>query len=367
VSEDGLSKGSAVVIRGLVKADGWNGKRGTLQNYDKRKARWNVKFDDGKILAVKPENLQPEDQDLQETPSNKYKPRSDKATPRAPKTSVRESKNGGRDSIKESIGEGASRDKSRSPFILTRYIHLDAEEHLPWVRAKNRKLKWRVDGKKRLSNPFEHTCGGNQDYNESLGNDGLSNFISFSNAQEFPDVAEDCAQPWDKGQVRIRVDANKVKRNKIIDLSTRERALRWCYEGGTLLTFEKRKLKFEGAKTIKPWPYKCAKSVYQTERQKSWGAPPDEWWTPENRRKVAEKCAEWASLSKEVLVLPDPDKILKGIWRNAVVVETDRPRAKNLCITSTVDKCVSFNYMTNEVCCCSVPSCGVPCPRGPGI
>jgi len=165
----------------------------------------------------------------------------------------------------------------------------------------------------------------------------------------------------------IRIFSHNDKRNKVVDMSDYDKALEWCYNGGTVKTQRGKKLRFEGAKTIKPWPCKCAKSVYQTERKRSFGAPSESWWTPENRLKVAQKCAEWASSSHEVLMLPDPDKIWKTVWKNAVRVETDRPRARHLCIATVEDKCLAFDHATNRVTCCADPAAGVPCPRGPGI
>jgi len=257
--------------------------------------------------------------------------------------------------------------KRRAPWKLTRYLHEDDERGLPWVSAKARLMIDRVDGENRISHPFEHTCGGNQERNFSLGHDGESNFISFSNAQHFPEAAADCVMNWDRGQMRVRVWAERIKKNKFIDMSTYEKAYDWCYYGGTVYTHKKKKLYFKGARDVKPWPYKCAKSVYQTELAQSWGAPDDSWWTEENRKAVAAKCAQWASLSKEVLLLPDPDKLLEKIKRNAIYVEIDRPKAKTLCTASWVDKCVSFNTTANTVCCCSDECSDTPCPRAPGV
>merc|ERR1712048_223743 len=108
-----------------------------------------------------------------------------------------------------------------------------------------------------------------QIFNKSLGNDGVSNFISFSNAEDFPEVAIDCRQNWDKGQRRVRINirmrhgtALRSERHQAIDMSTYEKAYRWCYQGGMLVTRSGKALRFHGSRTIKPWPYKCAKSVY---------------------------------------------------------------------------------------------------------
>jgi len=258
---------------------------------------------------------------------------------------------------------------------LTRYINAYDEEIFPYMEAKLHMMQERVDGSVRLHSPFEHVCGANAfEVNETMGYDGPSEFISFSNAGKFPEVASDCTSNFDQGQRRIQVSMSSVRKQGgiVIDVSDKDKAFKWCYYGGNVKILGKNYW-LAGAKDIKAWPYKCAKSVYQTELKQSWGSPDESWWTKDNRWWVAEKCATWATFAHEVLVLPNPRIVdnkpeKKRIIRNSLKVKNHRepvPQDK-LCFFEPTDKCVSLNPEKKEVCCCSMECSTTPCPFAPG-
>lgn len=278
-------------------------------------------------------------------------------------------RNSGRKSGRKSIGAALS-SNSASGFDLavkglvkvTRFVHED--DAFPFIKPKLVTIMKRVDGEKRLSTPFEHVCGGNQDFDREKGNDGPSNFLSFSNAN-FAEVDADCGLFYDKGQMRVKIDVAKSQAARFIDLSDKSKAFAWCYRGGNITTPQGNVISFKGVKDLKPWPYLCAKSVFQHQVKKKYPPPiPDDWWSPLNRMRVAEKCASWAMMSREVLVLPDPDKVLQNDTHNGIKVEVDRKKGKNICKSyPSTDKCVSFDRDSGKVCCCSDPSCSSePCP-----
>lgn len=246
---------------------------------------------------------------------------------------------------------------------MTRYLSISDEKAFPYASPKRKKLNKRADGKIRYATPFEHVCGGNSDMkNKSLGLDGPSQYMSFSNAGLFEhETRGNCVQNWDKGQRRVKVSRKDVTAQGavVFDVSTDALAWKWCYEGAKVV-IEGKTYEFHGAKTIKPWPYKCAKSVWQKQKKQSTGSPGKKWWTTKNRKEVGAKCAEWTAFAKEVLILVKPGKKLK--------IKTDRKPAKKgkECTKSLVDKCIKFNVKTSTPCCCSNPKCGTPCPRAPG-
>jgi len=215
------------------------------------------------------------------------------------------------------------------------------------------------DGMMRLTSPFEHVCGGNQEFNRSLGNNGLSNFISFINQDADKDAGKDCSLYYDKGQRRTKISTPHIGHGAVvIDLSSYEKALAWCYRGGVVRT-EKHEIKFIGAKHATPFPFACATSAWQTRLKcRNCGQPPDEWWDkPYNRKIIAHKCAEWAAVSKEVIVMPDPERIIEGVTKNWVEVETDRAPVRNKCFAHLKDRCLTIDRANGTACCCSDPKC----------
>jgi len=249
---------------------------------------------------------------------------------------------------------------------LSRYTKISDERSLPWIYGRTYALTARVDGDMRLASPFEHVCGGaRQKRDIEKGEDGPTQFISFSNAGQFPDVAESCSQPWDVGQRRVWTSDEAVKENGgvVIDLSKYDEAYKWCYEGGCVDTISGEKVCFQGARDIAPWPYKCAHRAFQIFMLRHWGAPTNDWWNDETRKMVADSCAVWASRAREVLILPNPDSI-KGGWSSkktaGVKVDTDRPPGKKNCVVGFDDRCVTFDASTREVCCCSDETCDDP-------
>jgi len=251
---------------------------------------------------------------------------------------------------------------------LTRYLNVQDEKTYPYLKPKLSHSIKRVDHLKRFAAPFEHICGGNSDKRDiDLGNDGPTEFISLMNAGK--ERQKDCSEFYDKGQRRIGLDPVKAYLDGavVFDVSDEEKALTWCYYGGTITTKGGKNITFEGAKNVKPWPYKCAKSVWQTQMKQSFGKPDNKWWTYENRWAVGQKCAQWAGWSKEVLVLAEPDVILKRGKLKGLEIKTDRPPAKRLCIAHNEDKCVTYNWTSHTTCCCHDKRCGEPCPgAGPG-
>lgn len=223
------------------------------------------------------------------------------------------------------------------------------------ISAKVNNLTERPSGEVRLATPFEHVCGGNaMSVNKGDGNDGPTQFISFSNAGGYPKVASDCKSPFDKGQRRIFADGADVKRQNgfTFDFSSDRGAWKWCYEGGCIKSKSGQQMCFKGAKTIAPWPYACAIRAYGLHA----GAvltksPGDGWWTPENRKLIAQSCQIWATRVKEVLVLPNPDDAVSGMFINYVAVKNDRKPAQELCTAGPHDRCVDFNFNAQSVEC----------------
>lgn len=250
---------------------------------------------------------------------------------------------------------------------ILRYLNKEDEEKYPNIEPKDMRISKHYDGLQRLKNPFEHVCGGNADYyNKSAGNDGPSNFISFSNPNFNREANKDCALYYDKGQRRAKYLPSAGRGSSIvIDVSSYEKALSWCYHGGRAES-RRHEIQFHGAKDITPFPFLCATSAYQTHlRCRLCGQPPVSWWTPDNRKLIAHKCAEWAMTSMEVLVMPDPDRIMDGEHKNWVEVETDRAPARNGCFAHLKDKCVNYDWKSKTVCCCSDRSCSrEECPGG---
>jgi hypothetical protein len=144
----------------------------------------------------------------------------------------------------------------------------------------------------------------------------------------------------------------------VIDISTMDRAYHWCYHGGIVRT-EEHEIEFPGAKDVAPFPFLCATSAWQTRLKcRNCGQAPDEWWDkPYNRKLIAHKCAEWASVSLEVIVMPDADRILGESTKNWVDVETDREPVKNKCFAHLKDRCLSIDKASGTACCCSDQNC----------
>jgi len=239
---------------------------------------------------------------------------------------------------------------------LTRYGKITDERTFPLVFARTQKMTVRVSGGLRIASPFEHVCGGARgSRDEAEGADGPTQYISFSNAGQFPEVAEDCNQPWDIGQRRIKTSEESILKQGgfVIDISTNETAYKWCYEGGEIKTKSGKVFKFQGARDIEPWPYKCAHRAMQIKIKKSKGVPTSDWWTTENRKLIAHSCKVWATRASEVLILPDPDRIKKGDRKNAVTVSTDRDQGSRMCVGGFDDRCTTFDIETKETWCCS--------------
>jgi len=234
--------------------------------------------------------------------------------------------------------------------VLTRFGKITDEKTFPWVGARIAKLSQRADGIVRLASPFEHVCGGNrQQMDLSLGADGPSQYVSFAT------VAGDCVQPWDIGQRRVRVTVESVIKQKahLFDLSNKESAFKWCYEGGCVRLSDGTEQCFSGAKDVQPWPLKCAQLIYT--QKGNIGEIPESWWTEDNRQAIANSCATWAVRAHEVLLLPDPISIAKKMTGNKVrvKVESDRDPALGLCIAGLEDRCVSLDTDTGDISCCS--------------
>lgn len=258
---------------------------------------------------------------------------------------------------------------------LTRYISDDQENMYlkdKKLTAKYSMLTTRVDGEMRFASPFEAVCGGDQsELNESFGHDGPTQYLHFINAAQFPESgAKDCALYWDKGQRRVRTNSKSVQESGafIFDLSLWDNAFKWCYHGGCLTSRSGRLICFQGAKNVKPWPYLCANSVYQTAMRNANVKVPASWWTTATRKEFANKCATWATTTREVLVLPDPDSFYSPDHTGGIIVETDRPPIprESQCYSSKYDKCTTINPKTQDVCCCSQKCSKVPCPKGVG-
>lgn len=56
-----LVQGAAVRVKGLVSTPQLNGQEGVCEQWDATKSRWNVRFEDGFLRALKPEHLEPTD------------------------------------------------------------------------------------------------------------------------------------------------------------------------------------------------------------------------------------------------------------------------------------------------------------------
>lgn len=224
----------------------------------------------------------------------------------------------------------------------------------PDIEAKVTSRTTRVDGEYRLASPFEHICGGAATHrNESLGNDGPTQYISFSNAGSMPSVAKDCTSPFDKGQRRVKlsVESAKAQKSLIFDFSKQQSAWDWCFSGGAVKTAGGTILRFKGAKNIAPWPYACANRAWQLDTGGSSGTAPNRWWTKQNRKKVARSCVTWASRAAEVLVLPSPDRTLSNEGGNAIKIETERNPAKGTCSNGLQDKCTRYDSASQTVTC----------------
>jgi len=247
---------------------------------------------------------------------------------------------------------------------LTRYTNPVDENTFPIIYPKLSKVGKRVDGEFRLASPFEHVCGGAAwARNDTCGNDGPTQYISFSNSGLFPEVAEDCTEPWDKGGRRVIIDVQSVYRQRglVFDLSTRDEAFKWCYEGGCVKTAAGREICFQGARDVKPWSYKCARSTAGLYKH----VDDPEWWTPTNREYLGKKCMLWATATKEVLVLPDPDQVVpkksSGLAPLEVASDRDPVPDDRLCLDGLNDRCVSFDKEKKKVVCCSQPNSPTPC------
>lgn len=203
-------------------------------------------------------------------------------------------------------------------------------------------------GDERIASPFEHVCGGAASkINLDIGNDGPTQYISFSNAERFPQKDYNCKSPFDKGQRRIKVSAETVRADGglAFDLSSYSSAFYWCYNGGCVNTQKGKRLCFEGAKKIRPWPYACARRAYAIDINSVENeAPPDEWWSFANRKKIADSCATWARRSREVLILPNPDRIFEGYVFNSITVSTDREPSRLQCEHDLTDYCTRWGH-----------------------
>lgn len=251
---------------------------------------------------------------------------------------------------------GAKKPKGNLTY-LTRYGNLFDDRSYPQVFSRLRKRSKRTDGITRFASPFEHVCGGARpDRDEKEGYDGPTQYISFSNAGDFEEVTADCQQPFDSGQRRVKVSAHSVEGNggRVFDLSTKEAAWKWCWDGGCFKTEAGREICFKGAKEVKPWPFKCAQRAYQIQIRKFHAVPNATWWEEDGSRKlVAESCVTWATRAREVLVLPNPELALKGSTDNGVTVETDRKPVGRSCLLGLMDRCVDINVEENDITCCS--------------
>merc|ERR1712146_179189 len=94
----------------------------------------------------------------------------------------------------------------------------------------------------------------------------------------------------------------------VLDLSTADKAYKWCYEGGELRSLNGKIYRFQGARDIKPWQFKCASTAYQSFVKKRRAVATSAWWDePGSRDLIAYRCMKWATDTREVLVLPDPE------------------------------------------------------------
>jgi len=270
-------------------------------------------------------------------------------------------------SIEQLLKESTEQHVNSKLHTLVRLTRIEDEKSFPYLKPRLNSLTQRMGiGEPRLASPFEHICGGARPKVDSAaGNDGPTQFLSFSNAGQFPRVGQDCAQPWDIGQRRVAVSAESVKEQGglVVDLSVDYQAWQWCYYGGCLTSSSGQEYCFKGAKDIEPWPYICATRAYRVQHPDSNISAPNAWWNEETRKFIAQSCVVWATRAKEVLVMPNPDKLTADRFakRFVVKVQSHRPPADRLCVGGFRDHCVSLSPTV----CCSEPESPRACAPEP--